>query len=224
MPEHLDSLRQMDRQIVTFGIGTVDLAPDLAHVDIRVFAVRAGVEEATGAMTEAVEGVTAALREAGAVEVATSRFHIREEFDRQGAPAGYRAETAVRATAALPNGSGDPVSAILGAAVQSGGDALGVDGIIFASSEEERALLEALELAVTDAHAKATALAHAAGVSVGEVVSIEQLHREGSPGPLMFARSDASGPPMSPGTQEATVEIKATFEIAPLGAGATPAY
>ena len=213
----------MDRHIVAFGTGTVDLVPDLAHVDLRVFAVRPGVQEATATMSEAVEAVTAALGEAGAVDVATSRFHIREEFDSHGTPAGYRAETAVRASAALPNGSGDPVSAILEAAVRAGDDALGVDGITFASSEEERALLEALELAVTDAQAKAAALAHAAGVAVGDVVSIEQLHEEGAPGPLRFARAETSGPPMSPGTQESTVEVKAVFEIA-LEGRAAPAY
>ena len=119
----------MERLITVQGKGENAAPPDTCHIDFRVWAAAPTVAEATARMSSASRDVIAALTSGGADRVSTARFSIRTHHDHQGRPAGFQAETAVRAVVTLEEGSGDAVSGLLGAAVDAGGDSLALDAV-----------------------------------------------------------------------------------------------
>ncbi|MGH8911683.1 MAG: SIMPL domain-containing protein [Acidimicrobiia bacterium] len=204
----------MDRHISVQGSGTSGAEPDTCQVDFRVGATAPSVAEATEIMSRAARTVMEALTNAGADQLSTARFTIRLEHDHQGQPAGFRAETSIRAVVGVESGSGVAASRLLGAAVEAGGDHLGVDGLTFQHSDPTSVEHEASRTAVADARARAEVMAEAAGVAVGKVISIEHTVHSG-PGPLRFkaAMAEAHDMPVAPGTQTTTVEVRVTFAL-----------
>ena len=209
-----DRLRGMNRHISVQGSGTSGTEPDTCHIDLRVGATAPSVAVATETMSRAARAVMEALAVAGADQVSTARFTIRLDHDHQGQPSGFRAETSIRAVVGIEAGSGEAASRMVAAAVEAGGDHLGVDGLSFLHSDPTSVEHEASRAAVTDARARAEVMAEAAGVSVGEVISIEHTVHSG-PGPLRFkaAMAEAQEMPVAPGTQTTTVEVRVTFAL-----------
>lgn len=204
----------MDRHISVQGSGTSEAEPDTCHVDLRVGATAPSVAEATGRMSTASRAVIDALSGAGADQVSTARFSIRTDHDHQGQPSGFRAETAIRAVVGNAGGLGEVASRLLGVAVEAGGDNVGVDGLAFLHSDPTSLEHEAARAAVADARSRAEVMAAAAGVALGEVVSIEQSVNSG-PGPLRFkaAMAEAHDVPVAPGSQTTSVEVRVTFAL-----------
>lgn len=204
----------MERLITVNGTGTVSGPADRARLDLRVGTTSESVRTATDAMASAATEVIKALREAGAREVSTGRLVIRTDHDHEGRPAGFRSETAVVAEADIDQGSGTVVTGLIEAAVAAGGDLLSIDGIGFTNSDPTALEHEALTRAVEAAHARAETIARAAGVSVGAVVSLEQVTQV-APGPVRYraVQMEMADVPVEPGAQTTTVEVKATYRI-----------
>lgn len=205
----------MDRHITVQGNGEHAVPPDRCAIDLRVGATAPTVGEATGTMSSASQAVIDALRTAGAEQVSTARFSIRTDHDHQGRPTGFRAEVAVRAVTELADGSGAVASKLVEAAVGAGGDHLGLDNIEFINSQAAAAEHEAARQAIANARAKAEVMADAAGVDLGDVLTVEQVTRS-APGPLRFrvAAAEASfDMPVEPGTTTTSVEVRVTFAL-----------
>lgn len=205
----------MDRHITVQGLGENSVAPDRCAIDIRVGAAAPTVGEATATMSAASQAVIEALNSAGASQVSTARFSIRTDHDHQGRPSGFRAEVAVRALADLAGGSGAIASRLVEAAVAAGGDHLSLDNLEFINSEPTASEHEAARQAIATARAKAEVMADAAGVQLGDVVTVEQVTRS-APGPLRFrvAAADAAFEmPVEPGTTTTTVDVRVTFGL-----------
>lgn len=204
----------MERLITVQGKGENAAPPDTCHIDFRVWAAAPTVAEATARMSSASRDVIAALTSGGADRVSTARFSIRTHHDHQGRPAGFQAETAVRAVVTLEEGSGDAVSGLLGAAVDAGGDSLALDAVDFTHADPTAVEEEAARAAIADARRRAEVMAEAAGVAVGEVLTIEQATHH-APGPLRFKAmaAEAADMPVQPGTKSVTVEVRVTFAL-----------
>lgn len=204
----------MERLLTVSGSGSFSSDPDVGVVSLRIGVVAATVTAATDAMSENLQATLSALDSSGADEVSTGRFSIRPERDQQGRQRGFRAETAVRAEISMEERSGTRLSAILDHAVRAGGDSLSIDDLEFQVSDPTASRHEAARLAIADARARAEAMAESAGVSVDQVVTIEETDQP-SPGPIRLRAvvAEAGPPPVVPGGRTTTVDVRVTFSI-----------
>ena len=88
-----------------------------------------------------------------------------------------------------------------------------MSGIEFIVSEQSKLLDQARDDAVADARRKAELYAKAAGVKVGQVMSIDE---EGSSPPVRPMQAmRAAGVPVAPGEQTLRASVTVTFAIIP---------
>lgn len=204
-----------DRTITVNGMGSVSLTPDIARIFIGV---QTESEEATAAVernNSQTQAVLDALQSAGIAEedIRTTDFSVfpRQERDRDGnvISTTYVVQNTVRVTVR----DLDKIGQTLDAVVQAGAN--NITGIQFDIADRAAATNAALEAAVEDARARATVLAKAASVTLGEVQSINTL----SAAPLFpvqrlsadFAESGAV--PIQPGELDMSLEVTVVFEI-----------
>lgn len=156
------------------GRGQVTLAPDVAYVTIGVHTSGSDVSEAVNANATQVAEVMEALAAAGVAQedMQTSNFSVyaSEGYDPStGLSTGvstYTVDNTVNVTARdLPNLGG-----LLDAAVSAGAN--NIWGVTFDVENKDAALAEARDAALAEAQTNATELAAAAGVTLGDVVSI----------------------------------------------------
>jgi hypothetical protein len=169
------------RAITVVGEGQIREAPDLAKTTLGVEATAPSAVAATRDAAARMAAVIAAVKRLGVadVDIQTSAFSIRSERynlppAKPGAAAGstpltYAASNSVAVTIRDTKRTG----AILDAAVKAGANE--VWGVSFAHSDEAALRRRARELAVADARARAEGLARAAGVELGEVISIDEV-------------------------------------------------
>ena len=96
-------------------------------------------------------------------------------------------------------------------------ESIQVDGPTFGFAKPDQLQIDALKAAVTNAHAKAEALAEAAGAQLGPVYSIEQ--RCSSP-PIVrpmammeMAKYSAAPAPIEKGTNEVTAQVEVIYTL-----------
>ena len=209
------------RTITITGEGEVTAAPDIAYVETGVVTEGKTAAEALAANTAAMEQVFAGLGEAGIEkkDMQTSQFsvypvyeQVKPEDDRPHTPkiGGYRVQNQltvkVRDLTAL--------GGILDKVVTLGSNQL--SGIRFSIDEPETLLDEAREDAVKNALRKAKLYAGAAGVSLGEIMSISESGYS-MPQPYyakdMMMRAEASSVPMAPGEQTLSANVTLVIKI-----------
>jgi uncharacterized protein YggE len=104
------------------------------------------------------------------------------------------------------------VGDVIDAAVAAGAN--NVNGPSLSRDDQDKLYRDALEKAVANARDKATALASAAGVSLGKIRSLSESPE--SAGPIAYdssaLRAD-SGTPIEPGTAETTATVRVVFAI-----------
>ena len=158
------------------------------------------------------------------VDIQTSAFSIRSERfttppAKPGDPAGatpitYSASNSVAVTIRDTARTG----AILDAAVNAGANE--VWGVSFAHSDEAALRRRARDLAVADARARAEALAHAAGVTLGAVISIEEVGLQPygrAIGQGAVALRSAEATPIESGEVIISDRIQIVFALEPAG-------
>jgi uncharacterized protein YggE len=189
------------KTITVTGNGDVDGVPDRATFSFSVTANADTAKAALAKNNDAADAVVAALKGA---KVQTSGLDVSPRLDNSGNTIlGYTATTTVTADAALTQ-----IGGLIDAAVAAGAD--GVSGPSFSLSDQETLYQQALKAAVADAKTKATALADAAGITLGDVKSVT----EGStaPVPLPFASADAGATKLAPGTQTVDATVTVTYD------------
>ena len=201
------------------GEATVSVAPDQAMIDGGVTSDAKTAREAAEANNAAMAKVLAALKGAGLddKDYQTSRLSLQPKYapDRAGgAPAtvsGYRASN--RVTIKVRDVS--KVAGVIDTLVGAGANEIG--GINFVVSQASKVLDEAREKAVADARRKADIYAKAAGVTLGDPISISE---EGS-APVPMYRSKvaapmaASGAPVAQGEETLSVTVSVSWAIKP---------
>ena len=201
--------------ISVIGEATVSVPPDQAQIDGGVTSDAKTAREASDANNAAMGKVLLALKGAGIDEkdTQTSRLSLQPQSapNRSGpsAIAGYRASN--RVTIRVPDVT--KVAGVIDTLVGAGANEIG--GINFMVSQASKLLDEAREKAVADARRKAEIYAKAAGVTLGEPLSISE---EGSPAPVFrgkMAAPMAAGAPVAQGEETLSVTVNVSWAIKP---------
>jgi uncharacterized protein YggE len=202
------------RTVSVTGTGTVETAPDMATLMIGVTTQAATAAEALAANSEATEAVIARLTASGVEprDMQTSNLSINPNWS------GYDSSTPTISGYVAMNlltvrvRALDTTGAVLDAAVADGANTL--NGMTFGLADPEPVLNEARKEAVADASAKAELLAAAAGVKLGEVVSITDAGTMSDPSPMYRDAVSASPVPVVGGELGLVANVSVTWAIA----------
>jgi uncharacterized protein len=200
------------------GEANVSVAPDLAQVEGGVTSEGKTAREASETNNAAMGKVLLALKGAGIDEkdYQTSRLSLQPQYaaatPNRGTPqiSGYRASN--RVTIKVRDIT--KVANVVDMLVTAGANEIG--GINFIVTQASKALDEARTSAVADARRKAEIYAKAAGVTLGEPLSIVE---EGAAPPPVF-RSKMAAPmagsaptPVAPGEELLSISVNVTWAI-----------
>ena len=198
------------------GEATVSVPPDQALIDGGVTSDAKTAREASDANNAAMGKVLLALKGAGIDEkdYQTSRLSLEAQYapNRSGPSpvVGYRASN--RVTVRLRDVT--KVAGIIDVLVGAGANELG--GINFIVSQASKLLDDAREKAVADARRKAEIYAKAAGVTLGQPLSISE---DGGAAPVfrgkMAAGMVASAAPVAQGEETLSVTVSVSWAIKP---------
>lgn len=204
------------RTITVSGEGTVEVKPDMATLSIGVRHEAPTAREAMDLMTAGMGPVMERLIAAGIpqADIQTGSLGLDPVYDYSGATpkmTGYAAYTSVT----VEVHDLGIVGGVLDAVVSDGANTLG--GISFGLADPSAAMNEARADAVADARARAELYAQAAGVGLGDLVTLSE---QGSyaPAPVMYdmrMEAAAGAPvPVSGGEVGVTASVTLVYEIA----------
>jgi len=200
------------RTLTVSGLGSVALAPDMATITLGVRHEAATAQEALRKMSEGLGPVLAHLSGSGVDErdIQTSGLSLDPvRVYPEGEPprlTGYAASS----TVLVRLRDLDTVGAVLDSIVGEGANEL--SGIRFTLADPAAAEDEARRAAVADARARAETYAEAAGVSLGEVLSISESGIGGGPAPMAYAMREASVP-VAAGEIEVSMSVTIVYAI-----------
>jgi uncharacterized protein len=186
------------RSITVTGEGEASGAPDQASVSAGVQILAETVIEATRENESIIGKIMEALDEQNYQEPGQNRI------------SGYRVSNVVTVKIDDIDKVGDVLAAVINAGANS------IHGIQFGVKDTKALEQQAREAAMADARARAESLARLAGVQLGEVLSISTSYGAGPPRPMMsrsYDMAEAAAPSISPGQQDLSVQIHATFAI-----------
>ncbi len=208
-------------RISVTGEGEVNVAPDMAILNLTVLREAETARAALSANNDAMKQVLAALKEAGVAErdLQTSGLSIQPRYaqpgkDRAGEPkiTGYSVSNALTVRVRNLADAGGILDKVVGLGVNQGG------GIAFVKDDMKPTLTEARKRAVADAVARARTLAEAAEVKLGKILLIEEQSSMPRPmpygGAVRMAASDAAVP-LASGENTYRTQVNVIFEIAP---------
>ncbi len=205
------------RTISGNGAGQVTLSPDVAYIYIGVHSQAPNVSDALSQNNDKAQAVAGALKELSIdpKDIQTSGFSIspQQQFDPQnGQPTGtvYNVDNTVYVTVHDLQILGK----LLDVVTRSGAN--NIAGINFDVLDKSKALSEARRLAIESARSQADEIAQAAGVTLGELQSMN-VFSSNPPVPVFEgkggAASDASQVPVSAGQLILRVEVSAVYAI-----------
>jgi uncharacterized protein YggE len=198
--------------VVTVGEATLQRAPDLAFVTASVETRAKSPREAQRLNADAMTAVQKRLTDARVPKesIRTLGFDVQQEFDFVQGKRVAR-DFAARNAVEVRIDEVARVGEIVDAVVQAG--ATSVSGIRFDLKDRAAVEREALQLAVSDARARADAAASGAGRTIDRVIRIEDTRdaRGIQPRPMMtMARAEvAQETPIEPGVIE--IHARVTF-------------
>ncbi len=207
--------------IAVTGEGTVSVRPDIGLLNLGVEVTAETVASARDQAADAMQAIQDTIGAEGVADedVKTQYFNIYPQYSYSevGAPSiiGYTVSNQVEVKVR----NLDTVSAVLDAAIEAGGDAVRVNGISFTVEDPEAFLSDARREAVADARTKAEVLADAAGVGLGNAISINESTNFG--GDIYYPAADmrqegmgGGATPVNPGEQDLHVYVSVVFGIA----------
>jgi len=202
--------------VTASGSGTVPGTPDQAEMSFGVQTHAANAKAALADASKVAAAITAALVKGGVdkKDVQTQNVSVYPQtIDQNGKQVvtGYDASVSVRTTVHDITKLGDLITAANAAGANS------INGPTFTISDPAPYRADAIGRAVADARITATAMAKAAGKSLGAVLSITTGDVVTQPGPL-FSAADASGAakssvPIEAGTQDVTANVTVVYEL-----------
>lgn len=204
------------RVISVSGTGRVDLAPDMAtvrigvtHQDEDAAAALQQTSDAVAVMLERLAGLGIAARDVQTASVTLNPVW-RDRPDQQGQPMPWGFEASNVVSLRLRNIAA--LGAVLDALVADGANRL--DGVSFGLQDPETSMDEARRLAVADARRKATLYAEAAGVALGQVMSVTETGMA-TPRPQMMemAAMRADSVPVAAGEVGITASVQMVFAL-----------
>jgi uncharacterized protein YggE len=199
------------------GEASVSAPPDLAQIDAGVASDAKTAREAAEANNVAMAKVLQALKTAGIADkdVQTARLSLQPQYapNRPGQTTvtGYRASNRVTIKVRDVSKVASMIDTVVGAGAND------VGNIYFTVAEPSKLLDEAREKAVADARRKAEIYARAAGVTLGQALSISE---DGTPAPVFRAKTlaapmAATATPVAQGEETLSITVTVTWAIKP---------
>lgn len=205
------------RTIAITGEGQIKAAPDEAYLSAGVTTEARTAAAALAANTRAMNAVFETLRKAGIQDkdMQTSGFSVQPQYSTDKGPqriTGYEVSNNVGVTVE----SLSTLGATLDALVSSGANNIG--DISFGFHDPKALMQKARAAAVADAMSKADVIAHAAGVSLGAIISInENSGSIDAPRPmyrmLAGAVAQSAPAPVAAGQESLSDSVSITWEI-----------
>lgn len=206
------------RSVSVSGVGTAHLVPDIAYIYVGVHTELPSAAEAVEQNNEQTQTMIEALRDFGieARDIRTTNFSIwpQERYDPlTGTPTGqktYMVDNTVYVTVRDLDQLGELLDTVIAAGANT------VNSIQFDVADKDEALKDARAEAVKDAKAKAEELAGAAGVDVGEVLTINFQDSAAYPvydGKGGGGEAAEAAVPIQPGQLTFTVSVNVTYTI-----------
>jgi hypothetical protein len=196
-----------NRSVTTNGHGDVTVVPDEATVSAGVRTQGTTAQEALSANADRMTKVIAALKQVGVKKLQTQQVSLYPNTDKKGNVTGFVAQDTVSATTAIAS-----AGKLVDAAVSAGANS--VDGPSLDVASQSAIYRTALKRAVTDARAKAAALAAAGGFKVGRVLAVSE---QSTSTPISFGQAPKSASdtptPVAAGTQDVTADVQVEFSI-----------
>ena len=200
------------------GLGQVNLTPDIAYIYIGVHTEGATASEAVEANKGQTSSLISSIKKSGVDEkdIRTTNFSIwpSQQYGPDGTISGtvYMVDNTVYITVRELDGLGD----LLDSAISAGANT--INSIQFDVADKAQALKDARTKAVADAQAQAQELAEAAGVSLGEIQTINFYENSAYPvdmgkGGGGVAYDAASAVPIQPGQLTVSVNVNLTYAI-----------
>lgn len=207
------------RSVSVSGAGTAYLVPDIAYIYVGVHTELPSAAEAVEQNNEQTQTMIEALRDFGieARDIRTTNFSIwpQERYDPlTGTPTGqktYVVDNTVYVTVRDLDQLGELLDTVIAAGANT------VNSVQFDVADKDEALKDARAEAVKDAKAKAEELAAAAGVDVGEVLTIN--FQDSAAYPIFDGKGGGGGAameaavPIQPGQLTFTVSVNVTYAI-----------
>jgi uncharacterized protein len=210
------------RTITVSSSGRITLVPDVAHVGLGISVTRPTVEAARAEAARVMTAIIAAAKAKGVAErdIRTSGISLSPQYASDCSPSSGCAKPGTIVGYAMSEQVDvtvhdlDVVGGVIDGATAAG--ATNVNGVSFEVDDPARAETDARVAAITAAREKADAMARAAGVSLGQVVSVSETSVSPYPYPFAAAqgaRSDAAATPVQPGTQDVAASVTVVFAI-----------
>ena len=202
------------------GHGRAFGEPDVAIVSVGVNVQRETVEEARSQAAEAQEAVIDSLTDNGIDEedIQTVQFSVHPQYDsRNDGGAGEIIAYVVSNVVTAKIRDLDTTGEVIDAATAAGGNDAVVQGVSFTIDDPTELEGEARRMAVEQAQQQAQQLADAAGVDLGDLVSISE-----SGGGIPFGRAEAgfdmaaqqaADTPIEPGQVEVNITVNLQYAL-----------
>lgn len=206
--------QEVPRQITVMGDGAVTAAPDVAFVNLGVTHTAASATDAVSQMSAGMQSVMARLETAGiaAADIQTGQLSLYPTYDDRsydaspkisGFTASIAVDVRVRDLTAL--------GSILEAVVADGANTFG--GIRFDLVDSSEAYADARRDAVADGRAKAELYAMAAGVTLGDLVTLSENSFYSVPVMAAPRLEDAGSVPVAAGEVSYSASIMMVYAI-----------
>lgn len=205
-----------ERRLSVSGEGRVEAAPDMATVQLGVTTEAPGAREAIDTNSRAMSGVLRRLGELGIAErdLQTSNFTVQPRWTREdgGTPpklSGFVARNMLTVRVRDLSALGE----VLDAVARDGANSY--EGLSFGLLDPVPVEDAARRAAVADARRKAELYAEAAGVGLGELLTLSESG--GSGGPMPIARAEmamaADSVPVAPGELTVSARVSLVYAL-----------
>ena len=200
------------------GEGKVEIAPDMATLNLGVTTEADSAAAALKANSDGIAGALSRLKAAGIEDrdIQTSGLTLNPRYDYSSDGTdpkitGYIAANMVTVRVRDLGVLGQTLDAV----VTDGANTLG--GLGFGLQNPDDTMDEARRRAVADAARKAALYAEAAGVKLGRIVSVSDQGNYGGPQPMMMAEArfakDAGSVPVASGELTIAATVSVVYEI-----------
>lgn len=203
------------RTITAVGTGVVEGTPDVLELSLGVSTRERSAAEALSKNSELANKVAALLRAVGVDEkdIQTSGLSISPLFDDNDERlVAYAVENTVNAEVHKIGDAGK----IIDAATKLAGDTIVVNSLYFSFDDNSGMVSAARQDAVKRAKVQAAQLAQAAGVELGDLMTINESGTPyGPPVPYASESEDQAraATPINPGTETTTVDVTLVYAI-----------
>ena len=202
------------RTITMTGHGEIKAVPDIATVNAGVTTTAQTAAAALSANSTRMNQVFDALKKLGIPDrnIQTANFSISPQFN-MGVSSdshhitGYQVNNEVSVRLTDVKRAGSVLDTLAGAGANQ------MNGISFDIATPAPLLEKARAQAVSDARARAQTYSKAAGVALGQIISISEGGGEIQPRPMNRIMAMAAPTPVAPGEQSVTADVTVVWEI-----------